>query len=134
MKVKLGLRMFLSVGLLIAVMVYDSSSSWGAGCNDSCGDHVDCTQETCKECEDIGGGEKRCLSCCRHDDPVDCLSPCYWSGDQCQNVQGVDCSGIPEVSSKHKGFILWGAAVVASGLAIVLWQRRKKNVSYSKST
>lgn len=99
-----------------------------ANCNEECTDHTDCIQATCKECVAVGGGVNRCLSCCLNEDELDCISPCYWNATyvQCQNIEGVDCSGIPELPSQSRGVALWGGVAFALALTVFLVYRKKQ--------
>lgn len=121
--------MHLKTGLLLCMLLLGSFSAigFGAGCNQACGSHLDCDQESCRECREVVAGVFRCRSCCDNIDEVDCQSPCVWNGvDQCQNVSGVDCYGIPEVPSQRKFWALFAIlAIVFSGVGLFQLSKRR---------
>ena len=104
-----------------------SPMAFGVGCNQACSNHTDCDQETCRECLEIAPGVNRCSSCCDHEEEFDCASPCVWSGDQCQNVSGVDCSGIPEVPENNKTRTFLISLMLGFGTLWVLKTVKKKS-------
>lgn len=121
--------MHLKTGLLLCMLVFGGISSivLGVGCNQACISHTDCDQESCRECQEVVAGVFRCRSCCTNTEEVDCQSPCVWNGvDQCQNVSGVDCSGIPEVPTQRKfwAFVII-LALVFSGIGVFQLSKRR---------
>ena len=96
-------------------------------CGGGCYTYTDCPTD-CKECVNLGGGLE-CSTCCVHDEEAFCQSPCEWKvgydgNMQCQNP-GVDCSGVPEVPSQHKGLRI---ALIAALMVGGLWGWQKKKI------
>jgi len=112
-----------------------TAQALGAGCNEICEEHTDCTQQTCKECVSVGGGFKRCRSCCANEELEFCFAPCFLNVNygQCQNIEGVDCSGIPELPKESKGFALWGSVAFVLGATLLLAAYRRKKLLKKES-
>ena len=118
-------KLFLIILFLSGVIFLNGERTLeAANCNQVCVTSTDCTQETCKDCAEVSPGTFRCRSCCENDE-FDCVSPCYWTGDQCQNVQGVDCSGIPEVPKNSRTIVLMSVLLFVL-IAVGFSQRLKK--------
>lgn len=92
-----------------------------AGCGDDCITSADCLDNACKYCDP--GAFNTCSTCCDFSDlgASECPSPCiYDSGTgQCRNQAEVDCSGVPEVPTNGKPWLIiafFTIGFLASGL------------------
>lgn len=130
----LNTRHFFSFCFILAGLLVAPQRSFTASCNQDCAAHVECEQENCPECREVVLGVYRCRSCCDNNYAA-CVvpgSPCFWNGDQCQNIEGVDCNEIDEVPEGFKSLIL-GVVLLGSFslLSLVFW---KKNKTKSRHT
>ena len=122
-----------------ALCLFSLSPLVFADCTQSCpGGPNDCTDRLCQGCyTDIFGDatEFNCQDCCIETSSVTCTeNGCFWEysgikgADECRNESGVDCSGIPEVPTQSKTWLLVAFSVAGLGLALALRFKKGKAV------
>ena len=119
--------------LLFACFFFNQSAL--LGCDEDCSTNgaPDCTDALCKGCYDDGFGSAVCNDCCVEVNQVECVAAgCQWEYSaiagytECRNESGVDCSGIPEVPTKSKTWLLIAFSVAGLGLAGALRFKKRK--------
>lgn len=126
---------FLTKTLLTFLVCFFCIGPLSWGCNEDCATNgaADCTDPLCKGCYDDGFGAAICNDCCAEVNQVECQAAgCSWEysniagASECRNESGVDCSGIPEVPSKSKVWLLISFSIAGLGLAGALRLKKRK--------